>query len=515
LKNISVKASLLAVLLLFAAMLLAGAGLATIELRHANRMLGEVHRITSQVIMANDAYKDTTRTRSALTRAYSSLKEGGDPAGNEATLSNARKSHQRTLDMLLKFEQAPAYPGEDAALKRSLVDVGRALSRSLQGAVSALARRDTAGYIAINTQELTPAGAAFSAQLEKFQQLSDEQITGMMSNGERNYRMVMWLLAAGVLTALALVAGAHLMLKSTVLRPLEEAVSLLDRVAHGDLTATIRHSGDNEIQRLLAAIARMQQDLRRTVSRVRRGADLIHAGSQELATGNMELSSRTETQASSLEETAASIEELTGTVKQNSDNAQHARTLVEGASATAARGGEVMGRVVVTMNDINDASHKIVDITGVIDGIAFQTNILALNAAVEAARAGEQGRGFAVVASEVRNLAQRSAAAAKEIKALIDSSVDKVRLGSELVEQAGATMGKLVDGVHNVTRIVGEIALASREQSEGIEQVNQAIAQMDQVTQQNAALVEEAAAATQSLQDQADQLAQAANVFKI
>jgi methyl-accepting chemotaxis protein len=252
-----------------------------------------------------------------------------------------------------------------------------------------------------------------------------------------------------------------------------------------------------------------------TVSRVRNSAEVINTGAQELAAGNMELSSRTETQASSLEETAASIEELTSTVKQNSENAQHARGLVEGASATASKGGEVMQQVVATMTDINDASRKIVDITGVIDGIAFQTNILALNAAVEAARAGEQGRGFAVVASEVRNLAQRSAAAAKEIKVLIDKSVEKIQLGTDLVQQAGTTMSTLVGNVHQVTQIVGEIAVASREQSDGIEQVNQAIAQMDEVTQQNAALVEEAAAATASLQEQAGELAQTVSLFKI
>jgi methyl-accepting chemotaxis protein len=202
-------------------------------------------------------------------------------------------------------------------------------------------------------------------------------------------------------------------------------------------------------------------------------------------------------------------------VRQNSDNAQHARTLVEGASSTAAQGGEVMAQVVSTMNDINEASRKIVDITGVIDGIAFQTNILALNAAVEAARAGEQGRGFAVVATEVRSLAQRSASAAKEIKVLIDDSVHKIQLGTGLVEQAGNTMSTLVGNVHQVTQIVGEIAIASREQSEGIDQVNQAVAQMDQVTQQNAALVEEAAAATQSLQDQAAALQQTVSIFKV
>jgi methyl-accepting chemotaxis protein len=385
----------------------------------------------------------------------------------------------------------------------------------LERAAAALAQDDTAAYTTINSKELTPTGAAFSAQLEKYQKLSDDQITALMDSRASEYRMVMWLVAAGLLLALGLVFGAHLLLKSVVLAPLERAVVLLDQVARGDLTAKINESGENEIKRLLGAIQRMQQDLLSTVSRVRRGAELINTGSQEIAAGNMELSSRTETQASSLEETAASIEELTSTVKQNSENAQHARKLVEGASDTAAHGGEVMQQVVATMTDINDASRKIVDITGVIDGIAFQTNILALNAAVEAARAGEQGRGFAVVASEVRNLAQRSASAAKEIKVLIDNSVEKIQLGTDLVQQAGTTMTTLVGDVHQVTQIVGEIAVASREQSEGIEQVNQAIAQMDQVTQQNAALVEEAAAATQSLQDQAGELAQTVSIFKI
>jgi methyl-accepting chemotaxis protein len=513
--NVTVRASLLGVLLLFAGMLVVGAGLGIYALKQSNQAIATVHQITSQVITINDAYKDTTRTRSAMTRAYTIVKDGGAKADRDGALASAKKSYQRTLDFLDKYEKAPAYAGQDAQIKASLIEAGRAQSRVLERAAAALAQDDADTYSKINSKELTPTGAAFSAQLEKYQKLSDDQIEELMADGASQYSMVMWLVALGLAAALALVVGVHMLLKSIVLRPLERAVALLDQVAHGDLTADISEQGDNEIKRLLMAIRRMQQDLLSTVSRVRRGAELINTGSQELAAGNMELSSRTETQASSLEETAASIEELTSTVKQNSENAQHARTLVEDASSTAAQGGEVMHQVVTTMNDINESSRKIVDITGVIDGIAFQTNILALNAAVEAARAGEQGRGFAVVASEVRNLAQRSAAAAKEIKLLIDRSVEKIQLGTDLVERAGTTMNTLVGNVHQVTQIVGEIAMASREQSEGIDQVNQAITQMDAVTQQNAALVEEAAAATQSLQDQAGELAQTVSIFKI
>ena len=513
--NVTVRASLLGVLLLFAGMLVVGAGLGIYALKQSNQAIATVHQISSQVITINDAYKDTTRTRSALTRGYTAVKDGGAKADRDGALASAKKSYQRTLDFLDKYEKAPAYAGQDAQMKASLIEAGRAQSRVLERAAAALAQDDADTYSKINSKELTPTGAAFSAQLEKYQKLSDDQIEELMAAGASQYSMVMWLVALGLAAALALVVGVHMLLKSIVLRPLERAVALLDQVAHGDLTADISEQGDNEIKRLLMAIRRMQQDLLSTVSRVRRGAELINTGSQELAAGNMELSSRTETQASSLEETAASIEELTSTVKQNSENAQHARTLVEDASSTAAQGGEVVHQVVTTMNDINESSRKIVDITGVIDGIAFQTNILALNAAVEAARAGEQGRGFAVVASEVRNLAQRSAAAAKEIKLLIDRSVEKIQLGTDLVERAGTTMNTLVGNVHQVTQIVGEIAVASREQSEGIDQVNQAITQMDAVTQQNAALVEEAAAATQSLQDQAGELAQTVSIFKI
>jgi methyl-accepting chemotaxis protein len=265
----------------------------------------------------------------------------------------------------------------------------------------------------------------------------------------------------------------------------------------------------------MRALGKMSANLEKAVTKIREGTDSITSASGQIASGNADLSQRTEEQASSLEETASSMEELTSTVKQNADNARQANQLAAGASAVAVKGGEVVGQVVSTMSSINESSRKIVEIISVIDGIAFQTNILALNAAVEAARAGEQGRGFAVVASEVRSLAQRSAAAAKEIKGLITDSVSKVDDGTKLVGEAGKTMDEIVSSVKRVTDIMAEIAAASQEQSSGIEQVNQAVMQMDEVTQQNAALVEEAAAAAESMQEQAQSLTQAVSVFKL
>ena len=297
--------------------------------------------------------------------------------------------------------------------------------------------------------------------------------------------------------------------------PLNRAVEVAKQVAEGDLTAHIEADSEDETGQLMHSLKAMNDNLLRIVGEVRLGTDTIATASSEIASGNLDLSSRTEQQASSLEETASAMEQLTATVKQNSDNARQANQLAVSASEVAVQGGTVVGQVVDTMQAINDSARKIVDIIGVIDGIAFQTNILALNAAVEAARAGEQGRGFAVVASEVRSLAQRSAAAAKEIKTLIDDSVEKAGQGSKLVESAGVTMTEVVSSVRRVTDIVGEISSASQEQSTGIEEVNRAITQMDEVTQQNAALVEEAAAAAQSLQDQAQNLATVVSVFKL
>jgi methyl-accepting chemotaxis protein len=325
-------------------------------------------------------------------------------------------------------------------------------------------------------------------------------------------RLIIALLASVTVIFSAIVA---MLVSRGITIPLNEAVGVAQRVADGDLTTTINIKSTNEIGELMTALKLMNGNLFDIVSQVRSGTDTIAHASGEIASGNMDLSSRTEQQAGSLEETASSMEQLTATVKQNADNARQANQLAVSASEVALEGGSVVGQVVDTMGSINASSRKIVDIISVIDGIAFQTNILALNAAVEAARAGEQGRGFAVVASEVRSLAQRSASAAKEIKLLIDDSVEKVDTGSKLVEQAGITMNAVVDSVRRVTDIVAEISSASAEQSQGIDEIGRAITHIDETTQQNAALVEQAAAAAQSLQDQAARLMQVVSVFKL
>jgi len=300
-----------------------------------------------------------------------------------------------------------------------------------------------------------------------------------------------------------------------VLNPLREAISLANVLASGDLNAQFSAKYSDEFRELFQALNQMGINLKATILDVRNCAETVRQAASEIAAGNQDLSQRTEEQASSLEETSASMEELASTVKQNVDNAQRADQLTDNASKIAAKGGHMMTDVMGTMNLINNSSKNIVGITNVIDGIAFQTNILALNAAVEAARAGEQGRGFAVVASEVRNLAQRSATAAKEIKKLIDNSVLQIDSGTKLVNKVGNTMQEILSSINNVTEIMAEISAASREQGSGIEQINQAVAQMDEVTQQNAALVEEAAASAESLENQANEVTSAISIFNV
>jgi methyl-accepting chemotaxis protein len=339
-----------------------------------------------------------------------------------------------------------------------------------------------------------------------------------VDRADATYRNAMNMVLALLGAALVLGIGLALTITRSVLRQLggepAAAVAVAQAVAQGDLSTHIPLRRGDSVS-LMARLAEMQQGLAQVVSNVRSGSESVATASQQIAQGNNDLSGRTEQQAASLQQTAATMDELGSTVRNNADNAKQANQLALGASTVAVKGGEVVGQVVLTMRGINDSSKKIADIISVIDGIAFQTNILALNAAVEAARAGEQGRGFAVVASEVRSLAQRSAEAAKQIKQLISTSVERVEQGTALVDQAGRTMEEIVSAIRRVTDIVGEISSASVEQSSGVTQVGQAVSQMDQATQQNAALVEESAAAAESLRQQAQQLVQAVAVFKL
>jgi len=461
------------------------------------RMIGDWYRLihtsvrrTSAIAKSSDPslaafFADdvaaSTKEVSVLQKNIEVLIESDAEKQISATIAVARKRYVSTRDAVVALKKEGKLEEAEAALQRDFL----------------------------------PAGTAYLDALRALQEAQRKNIDGMAARIEDTFQSNRrFLIAFGVLV-LAIGAAAAWYLTRGIVVPLNRAVEIACSVANNDLRSEITVSTTDETGRLLNALRTMNEGLSRIVGEVRASTENISTASGQIAAGNMDLSSRTEQQASSLEETASSMEELTSTVKQNADNARQANQLAVQASEVAVRGGAVVGEVVQTMESIDASARKIVDIISVIDGIAFQTNILALNAAVEAARAGEQGRGFAVVASEVRNLAQRSAAAAKEIKQLINDSVEKVGAGSKLVEQAGMTMSEVVDSIHRVTDIMGEITTASVEQSAGIEQVNHAIVEMDGVTQQNAALVEEAAAAASALQDQAESLAQAVSIFKL
>ncbi len=413
------------------------------------------------------------------------------------------------------FTATPQSATEKKLADKFAEDRKKFVTEALKPAVAALRANNIKEADRIVVELMRPLYKPVEDGIVALTKLQTEEARKEYEESMARYTTIRNISIAAIAIGLALAAWIGFMLIRAIVRPLNEAVTVANAVASGDLTSKIEVATKDETGLLLQALKTMNENLARLVGDVRSSAETIATGAGQISAGNSDLSQRTEEQAASLEETAASMEELTSTVKQNAENAKQANQLARGASDIASKGGEVVGQVVGTMSSINESSRKIVDIISVIDGIAFQTNILALNAAVEAARAGEQGRGFAVVAAEVRNLAQRSAAAAKEIKTLIGDSVGKVEDGTKLVDEAGKTMEEIVNAVKRVTDIMAEISAASNEQSTGIEQINQAVTQMDEVTQQNAALVEEAAAAAESLEEEAQHLEQSVSVFKL
>ncbi|WP_334160472.1 methyl-accepting chemotaxis protein [Achromobacter insolitus] len=528
LANMTIRSSLLWVLAFFSFMLVIGAALGVLSLRISNGTLAEIKQsqeLDDAVGRVVSSYKDsmTGLGRAAAANYADIVKSVGQPtlltqglSSDAAGLLERAKASMNKGQAEYEYYKSLARPAEAAETLKEIDESYEALVR--QGLTPLVAALEKADMPAYQKQVQTVQDALegrYARAIEGFDFWRASKTLDAHEVAQVRYQFVLMAVGAGGVIAALLVFATYVFLRRRVLLPLKEAGHHFDRIAGGDLTARVDVRNTNEIGQLFAALKRMQESLTRTVASVRRGVDEINVGSHEIAAGNTDLSSRTEQQAASLEETAASMEQLASTVKQNADNARQANQLAASASDVAERGGSAVSEVVSTMQEISASSRKISEIVSVIDGIAFQTNILALNAAVEAARAGEQGKGFAVVAGEVRSLAQRSAQAAKEIKGLIEDSVTKVGAGSEQVERAGATMQEIVASVKRVTDIMGEISAASEEQSSGIDQVNRAVSQMDEVTQQNAALVEEAAAAAGSLQEQAQRLAEAVAVFKI
>ncbi|BEM43838.1 Tar ligand binding domain-containing protein [Serratia marcescens] len=510
--RIRISTSLFLLLMTFCVLQLASSGLSYSAFRSDNHNLDIITLGSQQRDSLSLSWVSLLQARNTLNRAGTRAALKLPQQQVNELMSSARSSLQKAdlyFNQFMAVERSSEQQSQQTATTKASYERLRGALRELIGF---LEKGELQAFMDQPTQKTQDL---FEADFVQYLQLVNGDISEARDANQFSFTLAGLMLAGAVLMLIVVTGSAMWWLRTMLVQPLNQIRSHFERIAAGDLATPIQVYGRNEISMLFASLQRTQQSLIGTVGAVRDGAESILIGLQEISEGNNDLSSRTEQQAASLEETAASMEQLTATVKQNADNARQASQLARDASATAAKGGELAGDVVTTMHDIANSSQKIGAITSVIDGIAFQTNILALNAAVEAARAGEQGRGFAVVAGEVRNLASRSAQAAKEIKVLIDESVSRVKHGSVLVENSGATMQDIVRSVTRVTDIMGEIASASDEQSRGIEQVTQAVTQMDQVTQQNAALVEESASAATALEEQAITLADAVAVFRL
>jgi len=512
-KTLSIKARLALVLFVLAVFLTGVGALGLVGNLRSNAALKETFSNNLPSTRAlGQAESKLAQARTALDRAIfdPDTAKSADALGRVAMqIQNSEKAWKDYLALPFSTPEEERIAGE-AGKQRSLI-----IKDGIGGAIDALRRGDKDAARVLALEKIPTLFRAYAEQSDRLNAIQEEVSSVAYAASQSFFNGLLWTFGIVIAIGLVLAAGCYFVLSRAISRPLAEMLVHFHEISGGNLTTDVRIHSRDEMGLLMEGLQQMQAKLKETVVTVRRGSESIASATQQIAAGNTNLSQRTEEQASSLEETASSMEELTSIVKQNADNARQASTLAVNASEIAVQGGAVVQDVVTTMGEISESSRKITDIIAVIEGIAFQTNILALNAAVEAARAGEQGRGFAVVAGEVRTLAQRSAAAAKEIKSLIEDSATRVESGSTLVARAGKTMEEIVVAVKRVTDIMGEISAGSAEQSTGIEQINEAVTQMDDVTQQNAALVEEAAAAAQALEEQADELRRAVAVFRV
>jgi methyl-accepting chemotaxis protein-1 (serine sensor receptor) len=511
LSSFTIRARLIILIGTLCLMLVAGAVIGLLAMAKQNDGTQRIY--ASELVPSN--YLDVVRTDSL--KSFLTLNEAAALVGKADQVKQKLVEFDRYQaemnDYKARFAKLPMSAAV-AAANKEWRSTDNDYTQAKQDVLDAIKQADT-GASDLVEMELRPLLMQRQDALSKLVQLQSDEASQIYTDQVKSYQRIRMItfcaLALGLLFALI----RSTLLVRSISHALDYAMHVANQIADGKLGHDIEVKGTDELAKLLGALRTMDQRLVEIVADVRQGSDAVSTAAQQIARGNDDLSQRTQEQASSLEETASSMEEMTSTVKQNAENASHADQLARGAREQAERGGEVVGQAVTAMREINSSSRKISDIVSLIDEIAFQTNLLALNAAVEAARAGEQGRGFAVVATEVRNLAQRSAGAAKEIKQLINESADKVRAGTELVDQTGKSLTDIVDSVKKVTDIVAEIAAASQEQSAGIDQVNNAVSQMDEMTQQNAALVEEASAAARAMHEQADELSQQVSFFQI